>query len=96
MLGGALIKSVEKAHMAKNGEERTKGLLGHPTTPLVLGAGAASLKRELPPVASARNESSLAMNLVGDIIAALGASAGVTPFITIADRAIMQVCKYAL
>lgn len=71
--------------------ERTRGLLGQPTTPLVLGAGAASLKRELPPPVPVKHGTSLRMNLVGDFIAAFGASLGVAPFITIADRAIMQV-----
>ena len=75
--------------------ERTRGLLGQPTTPLVLGAGAASLKRELPPPVAAKHGTSLGMNLVGDLIAAFGASVGVAPFITIADRAIMQVGQNA-
>lgn len=80
--------------MARGSDRRTKGLLGHPTLPLVLGAGAASLKRELPAPASVvsdKNETSLGMNLVGDLFAALGASTGVAPFITIVDRAIIQV-----
>lgn len=74
--------------------ERTRGLLGQPTTPLVLGAGAASLKRELPPPVPVKHDTPLRMNLAGDLIAAFGASVGVAPFITIADRAIMQVGQH--
>lgn len=80
-----------RAIMVARDEERTRGLLGHPTTPLVLGAGAASLKRGLPAPAAVKSEGSLGMNLLGDMIAAFGASVGVAPFITIADWAIMQV-----
>lgn len=82
--------------MARPDKERVNwSVLRNPTVPLVLGAGAASLQRQKsnpnPEVAIARNEAPLIANLTGDLLAAFGASAGVSPFITIADRAIIQV-----
>lgn len=71
-----------------------RNLVGNPTLPLQ-GAGAAAWPRNReypsPKVSVVTNEASLLSNLTGDTLAALGASAGMVPFIIIADRAIIQV-----
>lgn len=80
--------------MPPDKEGKSWPILRNPTVPLVLGAGAASLQnRKVPPpeVPAATSKVPLLNNVTGDVLAAFGASAGVSPFITIVDRAIIQV-----